>query len=213
MNVTEVIVSNTQIDHIGKIRSQTMISFKHHRVQIDMDIIGTRVANPLREIEVEPLRIQSQSRARSSPQDVTRQIVLQAVLATLTAKDARKPNCFMISVRSAPTIDNGFYKHQAMPLSVSGRQRVEGSLQVRAENISSWVLNTKVTEPSVNQNMPVISRANLMFVDIVIYSSLKLGSGLSLKALDQPRNGQLRDLPTPRAKITIVGRAEINTER
>jgi len=190
-----------------------MISFKHHRVQIDMDIIGTRVANPLREIEVEPLRIQSQSRARSSPQDVTRQIVLQAVLATLTAKDARKSNCFMISVRSAPAIDNGFYKHQAMPLSVGGRKRVEGSLQVRTENISSWILNTKATEPSVNQNMPVISRAKLMFVDIVIYSSLKLGSGHSLEALDQPGNGQLRDLPTPSAKITIVGRAKINTER
>ena len=58
MNVTEVTVSNTQIDHIGKIRSQTMISFKHHHVQMDMDIIGTRVANPLREIKVEPLRIQ-----------------------------------------------------------------------------------------------------------------------------------------------------------
>ena len=64
MNVTEVIVSNTQIDHIGKITSQKMISLKHRRVQIDMDIIRTRVANPLREIEVEPLRIQSQSRAR-----------------------------------------------------------------------------------------------------------------------------------------------------
>ena len=108
MNVTEVIVSNTQIDHIGKIRSQTMIDFEHHRVQIDMDIIGTRVANPLREIEVEPLRIQSQSRARSSPQDVTRQIMLQAVLATLTAKDARKSSCFVISAGSAPTMDNGF---------------------------------------------------------------------------------------------------------
>ena len=92
VDVTEVIVSNTQVDHVGKVTSQAVISFKHHCIKYDMSIIGAWVPQPLREKEVEPPSVQTQSRAGSSPNDVTSQVVLQSILATLTSKDTRESN-------------------------------------------------------------------------------------------------------------------------
>ena len=92
IDVTEVIVSNTQVDHVGKIASQAVVSFKHHCIKYDMSIIGAWVPQPLREKEVEPPSVQTQSRAGSSPNDVTSQVVLQSILATLTSKDTRESN-------------------------------------------------------------------------------------------------------------------------
>ena len=54
VDVTEVIVSNTQVDHVGKVTSQAVISFKHHCIKYDMGIVGAWVPQPLREKEVEP---------------------------------------------------------------------------------------------------------------------------------------------------------------
>ena len=51
-----------------------------------------------------------------------------------------------------------------------------------------------------------------MFVNIVIHGSLQPGSGVSLKVTDQSGDGLSRDFTTPRAKITIIGRAKVNTK-
>ena len=112
VHVTEVIVSNTQVDHVGKVTSQAVISFKHHCIKYDMSIIGARVPQPLREKEDEPPSVQTNGRAGSRQNDVTRQIVLQGILAALTAKDTRESNWFMISIGGAPAVDNSLHKHQ-----------------------------------------------------------------------------------------------------
>ena len=78
-----------------------------------MNIIGARVPQPLREKEAEPPSVQTKGRAGSRPNDVTSQIVLQGILATLTAKDTGESNCLMISMGGAPAIDNSLHKHQA----------------------------------------------------------------------------------------------------
>ena len=92
VHVTEVIVSNTQVDHVGKITPQAVVSLKHHCIKYDMSIIGAWVPQPLREKEVEPPSVQMQGRAGSSPDDITSQVVFQSILATLTSKDTRESN-------------------------------------------------------------------------------------------------------------------------
>ena len=92
VDVTEVIDSKTQVDHVEKVTSQAVISFKHHCIKYDMGIVGAWVPQPLREKEVEPPSVQTQSRAGSSPNDVTSQVVLQSILATPTSKDTRESN-------------------------------------------------------------------------------------------------------------------------
>ena len=63
-----------------------------------MSNIGTRVANSLRELEIEPTNVQTKSRAGGSPEGVTIQIVLQVITATLTAEDAWESNCLVIPI-------------------------------------------------------------------------------------------------------------------
>ena len=54
--------------------------------------------------------------------------------------------------------------------------------------------------------MPMIGIRELMFVNIVIYNSLKPGNGFGFKLPDQLQDGVVRNLAAARAKFTIVGR-------
>ena len=44
VDITEVTVNNTQVDHVGTLTSQAVISFKHHSIKYDMGIVGAWVS-------------------------------------------------------------------------------------------------------------------------------------------------------------------------
>ena len=133
--------------------------------------------------------------------------MLQGIKAALTAKDTWESGWLMISVGSAPAVDDSFYKHQAVPFSNIGLDRHKSSLEIGREIHNIWILQTKSAEPSFNQRMPVIGIRDLMFVYIVIYGSLKPGNGFSLKLPGYFMNGRIGNFAAPRVKFTMVGKA------